>query len=279
MRVASYNIQWGMGRDGRIDLQRIADTIGGADIVALQEVERNWRPQHYPDQAERLAALLPEHHWVYGPAVDLAGPGRGGRRQIGNMVLSRHPIWSTRTLPLPSATFAGHVNDTQSLLEAVIDVGHGLRIYNFHLNYLGPSLRQAQLAAALAFIAEAPGQGGAISMPGRDSLGPEDDWIVLPDGRPPPMPESAILLGDFNCPPDSPEYQSLSSRYTDVLAWCGAGNGTLVTFPGNDREPPQHLDHCFVSQDLAPLVNTAWVDAAATGSDHQPVWLDIAMAG
>jgi len=71
MLIVTYNIQWGMGRDRRIDLGRIAATVEGADIVALQEVERHWRPQDWPDQAERLAELMPGHDWVYGAAVDL----------------------------------------------------------------------------------------------------------------------------------------------------------------------------------------------------------------
>jgi len=44
MKIVTYNIQWGRGRDGEIDLDRIARTKQGADIIALQEVERHWRP-------------------------------------------------------------------------------------------------------------------------------------------------------------------------------------------------------------------------------------------
>ena len=106
----------GMGRDRRIDLSRIADTVATADIVALQEVERNWRDQEFPDQTLRLAELLPEYNWVYGAAVNLHG-GTGIRRQIGNMILSRLPIESTRTLPLPSRPVKGHVNDQQAMIE------------------------------------------------------------------------------------------------------------------------------------------------------------------
>ena len=101
MLIVTYNIQWGMGRDRRIDLSRIAETVAAADVIALQEVERHWRAQDFPDQAARLAELLPGFDWVYGAAVDLRG-GTGLRRQIGNMILSRAPIESTRTLPLPS---------------------------------------------------------------------------------------------------------------------------------------------------------------------------------
>ena len=42
MRLVSYNIQYGRGRDGVFDLKRIATAIAGADVIALQEVERYW---------------------------------------------------------------------------------------------------------------------------------------------------------------------------------------------------------------------------------------------
>jgi len=45
MKLVSYNIQYGFGADGVYDLARIANVVKGADIVALQEVERNWGEQ------------------------------------------------------------------------------------------------------------------------------------------------------------------------------------------------------------------------------------------
>jgi len=37
MKIVTYNIQYGRGKDGRFDLERIAEEIGGADLIALQE--------------------------------------------------------------------------------------------------------------------------------------------------------------------------------------------------------------------------------------------------
>ena len=45
MKLVSYNVQYGFGADGVYDLARIANVVKGADIVALQEVERNWGEQ------------------------------------------------------------------------------------------------------------------------------------------------------------------------------------------------------------------------------------------
>ena len=41
MKITSYNIQYGKGKDGRFDLARIADAVRDADIIGLQEVTRN----------------------------------------------------------------------------------------------------------------------------------------------------------------------------------------------------------------------------------------------
>ena len=37
----------------------------------------------------------------------------------------------------------------------------------------------------------------------------------------------------------------------------------------------RRIDFCFVSAGLAPLVRNAFVDSAATGSDHQPLFIEM----
>lgn len=276
VRAVTYNIQWGRGRDGVIDLNRIARTVAEAGIICLQEVERQWRDQDYPDQVQRLAELLQAHDWCYGPAVDLSGGRRGHRRQLGNMTLSRWPITSVRNLPLPSWPVPGHMNDHQAMIEAVIDGPRPVRIYNTHLNYLSEEQRLDQVARLLAFIGEAPERGGPVSSPGLSAPGPEDDWIVLPDGKFPQMPQAAMLLGDFNMTPASAEYAVITSAgFLDALARAGLGPTEGVTFPGGGKEPPQRLDHVFLAPELQHAGSKAWIDETADGSDHQPVWCEL----
>lgn len=297
MLFVTYNIQFGRGRDGRIDLDRIAATIGKADLVALQEVERDWRSdQAFPDQAERLATLMPRHHWVYGATTDLDGSTVGAdgrvtnrRRRFGNMILSRLPIVSTRTLPLPTLPVSGQVNDQSSLLEGVIDNGQdSFRLYNIHLNHISRRQRLIQLGLAIPFIAESSQRGGMISAPNfKDEL-PLGDWLVLPDGKLPAMPPSVIFAGDFNSTPDSPEYDLLTGprdpvfgrvteadRFADALTLAGLAESEGVTFPASGGKPGARIDHCLVSIDLIARVKGAWIDADAEGSDHQPVWMEI----
>ncbi len=77
MKLVTYNIQFSLGKDHRLDLARIAEAVRGADIIALQEVTRYMPRAEEIDQPARLAELLPEHFWIYGPPPR---PGRTGHR-------------------------------------------------------------------------------------------------------------------------------------------------------------------------------------------------------
>ena len=74
MKIVSYNIQYGFGKDDRYDLDRVVQSVCDADIIVLQEVERNYGPPDGPSQPEDIAALLPEYYWVYDQSsVSLCG--------------------------------------------------------------------------------------------------------------------------------------------------------------------------------------------------------------
>jgi len=58
IEVASYNIQYGVGQDGRYDLDRTIEAVKDKDIVCLQEVTTNWRVCNRDHQPEILATGL-----------------------------------------------------------------------------------------------------------------------------------------------------------------------------------------------------------------------------
>src|SRR5207253_8819610 len=99
VKLVTYNIQYGLGKDRRYDLARVAREIEDADVIALQEVERHWQRSGCVDSPALLAAQLHEHHWVYGANLDMDASYRDAegrlvvrRRQFGTMILSRLPI-------------------------------------------------------------------------------------------------------------------------------------------------------------------------------------------
>ncbi|HEY5365688.1 MAG TPA: endonuclease/exonuclease/phosphatase family protein [Casimicrobiaceae bacterium] len=285
MNLVTYNIQYGLGRDGRYDLARIAAEVRDADIIALQEVDRHWQRSGCVDSPAVLAAALPDHHWVYGANLDMDASYRDGgrlvnrRRQFGTMILSRLPIVSSRNHPLPKYGTLTQHSIQQGALEAVVVTAHAgpLRIYSTHLSHLDEATRRPQIDALLAIHARAPTEGGAWCGGHPD---PDSGWT---EGGMPPMPADAILMGDFNFEWRAPEYAQVAgvstarfgrlNRLTGFVdAWVAAGHREDE---GATLASGKRVDYCFVSAPLAPRVRAARIDAGATGSDHQPLWVDI----
>ena len=286
MKIVTYNIQYGRGRDGRFDLDRIADAVSGADVIALQEVERFWSRSGGVDQPRLLAARFPEHYRAYGPGVDLHLAGAepdeagAGRRQFGNMLLSRAPLLTVRHHLLPKYGSLGPMSLQRSALEGVIAVRNGhVRLYSVHLTHLSAETRLPQIETLLRVHGNAVREGPPVS-----GGGLPEEWTR--DGTPPPVPREAILLGDFNMEPDSVEYERIvgptspyGGRITNpegfVDAWVEAGNDAGAGTTAETRGRPVRLDYCFVSAGLRDRIRSVRVDADAAGSDHQPVWTEI----
>ena len=286
MKLVTYNIQYGLGKDKRYDLARVAREIEDADVIALQEVERHWQRSGCVDSPALLAAQLHEHHWVYGANLDMDASYRDAegrlvvrRRQFGTMILSRLPIVSSRNHMLPKyGTLAQH-SIQQGALEAVIRTERAgpIRCYSVHLSHLSPATRLPQVEALLDIHARAPGEGGAWCGGHPE---PDAGWT---EGEMPPMPADAILMGDFNFTWRTAEYDRIvgptSERYGRlnrltgfVDAWVAAGH---AEDEGVTADNGKRIDFCFVSAALAGRVQAARIDANAAGSDHQPLWVDM----
>jgi endonuclease/exonuclease/phosphatase family metal-dependent hydrolase len=295
LRLVSYNIQYGVGRDGGLDLARAISAVAGADIAALQEVERNWPKSGMADQPAEIARLMPDYYWVYGPFFDVdasrrAPDGRieNRRRQHGTMLLARWPIRSSRLFPLPKLNNDTGLGFQMGALEGVVDVpGHPIRVYSVHLSSQGSDERRLQAEGLLRLWRHAAGEGPSWS--GQEML----DGVDWSSGeKPPPAPDDAVMLGDFNTEPGTPEYRVLvaddPARQGRPLSpmslsdsWLLAGDaGPGATFPPSAADPRAQgvrIDYGFVSGGLAQAVKRAWVDNAAQGSDHQPYWIELAI--
>jgi len=290
MKVVTYNIQYSRGKDGAYDLERIVEAVREADIIALQEVTRNYSQTPNADQPGRIAELLPDFHWIYGPPIDLDASERdvdgrviNRRFQFGNMLLARWPILSSRLLLLPGMRTYDKTNVKNGALEGVVDCPNGpLRVYSIHLNHLNGAERMVQVDFLLPKLLDVPREGGAVS-------GAEHRW---PEFRNVPMSEDFVVLGDCNLTPDSPEYTRIvgepdffyGSRIVAqhlVDTWVQAGHpqdeGVTWYDESNNFQSGLRLDYGFVNAGLAEKVNSAWIDDEASGSDHQPTWFEIAL--
>lgn len=284
MKFVSYNVQYGMGRDGRYDLKRLAGEIEGADVVALQEVTRGFSRNGFADMVSGLEALMPGYHTAFHAPVDtyvesLVVDGRQVHRrfQFGNMVLSRFPILSIRGLMLPRSLTYDRLNLQRAALECVIGLPRGpLRVYSIHLDHMSPDERIAQIGALRTWLASTPQEGTAIT--GAAEFAAADS----------PAPEDYVALGDFNLQPGSPEYEALFGR-CDAFYGRSLRRGwpvdamdhlrryTETSHSWLDEEGRRMmLDYALVSPSLAPRLRDAHVDEAAEGSDHLPLWVELA---
>ena len=213
MKCVTYNIQYGKGRDNRVDLSRIGDEISGADLIALQEVDRFWPRTGNIDQMQYFRGRFNDYYCVYGAGIDLHVPGSKPedrkRRQFGNLILSRYPLETFRHHLLPKHGSIGPLSLQRSAIEATIIInGFPVRIYSVHLTHLSAATRLPQVDRILEIHRQAVHEGHAVSgnLSGMDWESGVSNQSVA---------EHAILFGDFNFQPDSEEYLKMVGPISD----------------------------------------------------------------
>ena len=280
MKLISWNIQWGRGIDGRVDLARIvrhARAMADFDMICMQEVADNFPGlggNDARDQFAELAALLPEYAAVPGFGVDVRGEG-GRRRRFGNVIFSRYPVLSVRRHALPWPSDPGKETMPRVAVEATLQAPMGaLRVSTTHLEYYSDVQRRAQAAR----LAELHGEACRRAMtPGAATAngGPFDAT---------PQTTSAILAGDFNFPPENPAHGEIQHAlagegpaYRDAWPLVHGKAPHTPTFCVHSKgysKTPYCCDFVFVSADAARRVRGVRVDPDTLYSDHQPVLLD-----
>ncbi|WP_020206967.1 endonuclease/exonuclease/phosphatase family protein [Cupriavidus sp. WS] len=287
MELISWNIQWGRGADGRVDLARTVRTlraIADADVLCLQEVTRGYAELAGgpgADQVAELTALLPGYRILYAPGVDRLDAD-GSPRQFGNLIATRLPVREVfrHTLPWPADPTVPSM--PRVALEATVVAGERhLRVICTHLEYYSTHQRAAQADALRVWHREACEHA---SQPGRCEHKPGPF-------TPEPRPVSAVLCGDFNSAPDDIAYLRMLAPYDSphepaTVAWHDAwmrahpGRPHAPTCALHDKEqwpqPPFACDFVFLTEDLLPQLLCCEVDGETQASDHQPIYLSLA---
>jgi endonuclease/exonuclease/phosphatase family metal-dependent hydrolase len=240
--VMSYNIHIAKGTDRKLDLDRIAQVIrqSNADLVSLQEVDKNSSRTKFTDQAKLLAQSL-DMNYVFAPAVETGTPENPSH--YGIAILSRFTIKSSQKYLLAVAPS----HEQRVCLATVIEI-NGTE-YNFlatHLDHKKTEMRLAQVRDVLAAADKTKGP--------------------------------VIIAGDFNCLPPIPDQDDarrdhsrpvsmVLEKYQSAFDLAGSGNG--ATFSKGRK-----IDYIFVSPDLAQKVKNARVirdDLTKVASDHLPL--------
>lgn len=276
MRIISWNIQWGRGADGRVDLQRTITALralGPAEVICLQEVTRGFpslsgEPE---DEVAGLAQAFAGHEAVFAPGVDVIGE-RGGRGQFGNLLLSSLPVLQVFRHALPFPADASVPGMPRCCLEAVVDSPFGaLRVLTTHLEYYSGLQRRAQIEALQALQLEAATHAGRLPL-GKDSN---------PAFAARPRPVQAVLCGDFNMEAGSGDYRCMAERdspWQDAwpLVHGDAPHAPSVGVHGADWPGRQYCcDYFWLAGGLQERVRDLRVDALTSASDHQPLVLDL----
>lgn len=212
IRVMSYNTQHCLNYlTRRIDFDLIADTIRacGADVVGLQEMRGKGVRADYEDQTAILAEKLGFHAY-FARAILVKG-----ENPYGNALLSRYPILSAETVPIPDPAekVYGDSYETRCLLKAKLGVGTGLDVLVTHFG-LNPDEAENAVQTVVSHLPE----------------------------------KACVLMGDFNVRPENPVLEPIRARLFDTAELFDAPK---LSWPSDT--PRSKIDYLFASRDLAVL--------------------------
>lgn len=281
MRLLTWNIQWGRGADGRVDLARTVAAIraaGPLDVICLQEVASNFpglAGGAREDEPGLFAAAFADFEPVFGAGMDVPD-GEGGRARFGNLLLSRLPVGQVFRHLLPAPADPAWPAMQRVCVEAIVGAPWGpVRVLTTHLEYYSARQRGAQIEALRALQAEAA-ELARLPAAGKESN---------PAFAARPRPASAIVCGDFNCEPDSVAHRLLQApigagvpRWRDAWRVISPDSPHASSVGLHGAEWPDRAYCCdffFVTEDLAPRVRELRVLSETAASDHQPVVLEL----
>ncbi len=163
LKLLTYNIQHGVGIDGRLDLDRVARVIeqSAADVIGLNEVDFALKRSGYKNQVSYLAETL-NMNYAFGASVKRV------TGSYGNAILSKYPINNVENYILPALD--GGNSEARSLLMAEIEMPNKKKPESFYIISTHLSLNKNERAEQIKWI---------------------DNFLSKLTG-------SYILIGDFN---------------------------------------------------------------------------------
>ena len=276
MRLITWNVQWCRGIDGTVDPARIAREarrLADPDVLCLQEINVGFTDlagASGEDEVQALSREFPGYQVFFAAAVDMPATGTA-RKRFGNLIASRFPVGRVmrHSLPWPKAKVPSM---PRVAVEAVVQAPFGpLRVITTHLEYYSSGHRAAQIERLRELHAHT----------NSESAGGESDGPY----QPLPHPDSALVCGDFNMPPDDPLRARFLEAFVDgapkfVDAWqvLNPGKPHPHTFRVHERkedQSPYCCDFVFVTEDLVPRLRSISVDVDNQASDHQPVIVEL----
>ena len=237
IKILSYNIKHGVGNDDSLDLSRALEVIKrqAADFVALQEVDHFTQRSGHLDQTHFLADAL-HATGNFGSFMDYQGGA------YGMATLSSLPIISTKNLRLPDGIYEPRI---AMVHEIAISDKTTILLANVHFDWVsgqrGEQSRMAQAGVLIKYL----------------------DQFDLP----------SIIIGDFNCPPDSP---TMELFYSAGFSFASKGEDHL-SFQGDHQV---EIDHLILRATHSMHMTVKQIDLLDEPlvSDHRPLIAQIELS-
>ncbi|MHA3703835.1 endonuclease/exonuclease/phosphatase family protein [Jatrophihabitans sp. YIM 134969] len=252
-RFATFNVLSGRSvEDGRVDGDRFAAAVAAldADVLVMQEVDRDQPRSGGLDLTEIAAEAMGAEHRVFAPAL-YGTPGRSWSRArdgddrpgpaYGCSLVSRLPLRDVEVVRMPAAPVVvplfvpGHGmvvarEEPRVAVVARVDVGAGVTVLGTHLPFV-PGWNRAQLRRVVKAVEQ----------------------------RPDPL----VFMGDLNLRGNTP---ASITGFTPLV--------DAPTFPVG--KPRWQLDHVLLRGPVAGLGTVTEVGTRALPvSDHRAVVVDV----
>jgi endonuclease/exonuclease/phosphatase family metal-dependent hydrolase len=172
IKVISYNIRWRSGDDLKTLIRLLQDDpeIGGASILALQEVDRNKKRTGNTNTARLIAQELGLHYaWAAPPTADA-----DDEEETGVAIMSVYPLSDVQRIVLPHP---GPGRRRRVALGATIQIDHRQwRVYSAHAETrVTVDKKLEQFKAVLDDLARYPANMPAIVMGDFNTWEPDAD--------------------------------------------------------------------------------------------------------
>ena len=245
LRVVTWNVHYGEDAAGIAAAMRASEHVATADVVLVQEIEAY--PGESSTRTRRLAEAL-GMTWVYAPAR------KDDEHTHGIAMLARHPLENVAIRELPYVEQPIRARN-RIAMAADIRLGDQLvRIVNVHLDVrIGPGDRVHQLHGAVNDVGDGP-----IVVGGDFNTNPWA-WVEATV----PLLATEAIVG-----------QEQAAVVDDYLYGLGFAGAIPVETPTMRLPAFQMRTDDLYARDLR--IVASGIDLV-DGSDHWPVWFDVAL--
>jgi endonuclease/exonuclease/phosphatase family metal-dependent hydrolase len=257
LKVLSYNVHMFDvfdKKDGVATRDKIYDLLVAekADVLCFQEFYQSEKSKKFPTR-DTLIRFLPNKHYHerYSHVIS-------GQQYFGLTIFSKYPIIKKGFVPFSTDSY------NSCIYVDIVKGNDTLRIYNAHLQSIRFSREDYELAEGKTEQDELDDVSKQIARRLKTAFQKRQEQAERLSESIEACPHRIILCGDFNDPPVSYTYHTLTERLDDSFKACGNGVGT--TYIG--AFPAFRIDYILHSPELETIDYSTLPDEL---SDHHPI--------